>query len=431
MIKKYCFLLLIIGSIANAQVKILFDATKTEMASNADWVIDADLHNLNTYIPVSITGGTESNPQRIPSPAQSTIISSTPETYWDGALSHWAIDCVRQGYTVETLPWNGRITYGDATNVQDLSNYKVFVVDEPNNQFLLTSEKNAIVNFVKNGGGLMMIADHTISDRNNDNWDSLMVWNDLMATNTVQVNPFGITFDAVGISQSPTNFANLTTSNPSANQIIKGPASPITCSVCGVVTKIQWSNGTTMTLSAPTSTTRATGLVYTTGSATTGTTNVMCAASTFYAGRVVAIGDSSIADDGTGDPNDTSIIDGYITDAGGTGNHQKLLMNAIVWLVENPLKTNEFENTLSSLRIAPNPIANKELKLYFNNSFYLDSDFTIYDATGRLVKQFHLSNANFQDGFQTMDCQELQSGLYFGKFQIGVVSKTITFSILN
>jgi hypothetical protein len=33
---------------------------------------------------------------------------------------------------VETLPWNGRITYGDATNTQDLSNYKVFVVDEPN-----------------------------------------------------------------------------------------------------------------------------------------------------------------------------------------------------------------------------------------------------------------------------------------------------------
>jgi hypothetical protein len=56
----------------------------------------------------------------------------------------------------------------------------------------------------------------------------------------------------------------------------------------------------------------------------------MCASSTFYNGRVVAIGDSSIADDGTiGDPNDTSIYDGYTTDAG--LNHQKLLRNAIVW----------------------------------------------------------------------------------------------------
>jgi hypothetical protein len=206
MIKKYCFLLLIIGSIANAQVKILFDATKVEMAGSADWVIDTDAHNLYTNNTVNI-GGTESNPQRFPSPAQSTIISSTPETYWEGALSHWAIDCVRQGYTVETLPWNGRITYNDASNVQDLSNYKVFVVDEPNILFS-ANEKTAIVNFVRNGGGLMMIADHTISDRNNDGSDSLMIWNDLMTTNTVQNNPFGITFDAVDISQTTTSVAN-------------------------------------------------------------------------------------------------------------------------------------------------------------------------------------------------------------------------------
>ena len=30
----------------NAQIKILFDATKAETAGNADWVIDADNHNL-------------------------------------------------------------------------------------------------------------------------------------------------------------------------------------------------------------------------------------------------------------------------------------------------------------------------------------------------------------------------------------------------
>ena len=27
---------------SNAQIKVLFDATKSEMAGNADWVIDAD-----------------------------------------------------------------------------------------------------------------------------------------------------------------------------------------------------------------------------------------------------------------------------------------------------------------------------------------------------------------------------------------------------
>jgi hypothetical protein len=32
------------------------------------------------------------------------------------------------------------------------------------------AEKDAIINFVKNGGGLYMIADHDNSDRNGDGW---------------------------------------------------------------------------------------------------------------------------------------------------------------------------------------------------------------------------------------------------------------------
>ena len=421
MLKKYFYIILLIGSIANAQVKILFDATKVQMAGSADWVIDADVHNLYTNNTLTTTG-TESNPQRTPTPAQSTITASTPETYWNGALSHWAIDCARQGYTVETLPWNGRITYGDATNTQDLSNYKVFIVDEPNILFTAT-EKNAIVNFVKFGGGLMMIADHTISDRNNDGSDSLMIWNDLMTSNTVQNNPFGISFDVADISQTTTSVANLPT-----NQILHGPPAPTTCTVCGNVTQAKWSNGTTMTLNTSANSS-ATGLIYKSGSNTTGTTNVMCASATYQAGKVVAVGDSSIPDDGTGDPNDT-LYDGYITDA--AGNHQKFLMNATIWLATNStMKNDDFETSLSSLRIAPNPITNKEVKLYFNNATNLDSEFTIYDTTGRLVKQLHFSDSNWQNQFQSIDCQGLNSGLYFGKFQIGAASKTITFSILN
>lgn len=37
----------LLGFALNAQqVKILFDATKAETANNADWIIDADAHNL-------------------------------------------------------------------------------------------------------------------------------------------------------------------------------------------------------------------------------------------------------------------------------------------------------------------------------------------------------------------------------------------------
>jgi hypothetical protein len=37
-----------------AQVKVLFDATKAESAGNADWVIDADVHNPTIVLPESL-----------------------------------------------------------------------------------------------------------------------------------------------------------------------------------------------------------------------------------------------------------------------------------------------------------------------------------------------------------------------------------------
>ena len=126
-----------------AQQKILFDATKSETAGNADWVIDADQFNLG-YSDGSpkVNTGKEANPQQFPSPDQSGITISTNESYWTGGLSSWGIDLVKKGFKVETLPYNGQITYGNSSNPQDLSHYAVFVVDEPNIQFTDT-EKTA------------------------------------------------------------------------------------------------------------------------------------------------------------------------------------------------------------------------------------------------------------------------------------------------
>ncbi|MEI8204283.1 MAG: Ig-like domain-containing protein [Bacteroidota bacterium] len=313
--------ILIIFCYSNAfsQIKILFDATKAETAGNADWVIDADTHNISWSTGPAVVGsGNEANPQRIPTPAQSGITTSTAESYWEGALSSWGIDLVKKGYTVETLPYNVAITYNNASNPQDLSNYKVFIIDEPNIQFTAT-ENTAIIQFVQNGGGLFMVCDHTVSDRNNDGWDSPMVWNDLLTTNTVQANPFGISFDLVNISETSTNVATLPT-----DTLLHGPM--------GNVTEVMWSNGTTMTLSTTANPT-VKGIVYKTGSSTTGTTNVMVARANYGAGRVVAIGDSSPCDDGSGDPND-QLYDGWITDA--SGNHEKLIINATIWLASSP-----------------------------------------------------------------------------------------------
>ena len=396
-LKFYASLVFIFISFSShSQIRILFDATKGESASNADWVIDADLFNLGFNGAVASVGsGNESNPQQFPTPDQSTVTASTPETYWKGALSSWGIDCVKQGYQVETLPYNGQITYGVTTNPQDLSRYKVFIVCEPNIVFA-AGEKVAILNFVKNGGGLFMVSDHNVSDRNNDGWDSPHIWNDLLTNNTVETNPFGIAFDLVNISGASFNVTtNLTDS------IINGRI--------GKVAEAEWFNGTTMTLS-PTKNAAASGKIFTTGSSITGTTNVMFATSRYGNGRVAAIGDSSPCDDGTGDPNDASLYNGYWNDA--AGNHRPLLMNATIWLATSNPTTwiSEPKAVNTVVTIYPNPVRNG--KLQFSPKFTDNSPIVgqVLDITGKTLLTTTLS-----ENSPSVDVTGLPSGTYILK----------------
>ena len=309
------FFLISLSFSVSAQVKILFDASKAETAGSADWVIDEDANNMGWSTgPAVLGGGSDGNAQRYPTPLQSTVTASTAENYWKGGISYWGIDCVKQGYQVESLPYNGLITYGNGSNVQDLSNYKIFVVCEPNIIFT-ASEKTAILTFVQNGGSLFMISDHNGSDRNNDGYDSPAIWNDFMTNNGIQSNPFGISFDLVSISQTTSNLPSL-------------PGDPLLHGSFGDVTQAQWSAGTTMSLSTA-SNSSVKGIVYKTGASTTGSTNVMVAYATYGSGKVVAFGDSSPFDDGTGDPGDV-LYTGYTGDA--SGNHRLLIMNATIWL---------------------------------------------------------------------------------------------------
>lgn len=416
---KIIFTFLILNSsISNAQNKILFDATKAEMCGSADWIIDADANNIyfnsTTHIPYVSSGSTTgaSNPQRIPSPAQSGITSSTSETYWNGALSAMAVDCAKQGYTVESLPFNGAITYGNSSNPQDLSNYKVFVVDEPNSVFS-ASEKAAIINFVANGGGLMMVSDHTISDRNNDGIDSPDIWNDLMTNNTVQNNPFGITFDLANITGSST------TINPLG---ITSPYYTILHGTFGVPSQVYWSNGTTMTLNTANNSS-VKGIIFKSGSSTSGTSNVFAAAASYQSGKVFAVGDSSILDDGTGDPND-NLYTGYTVDA--NGNHQKLLMNAMIWLMTtNTAATNENIFDSYHFTIAPNPTQDKQLQFSFTFDEVQNATITIYDALGRIVKTQPLNQLNSGINYQTIDASNIESGLYICKLSTSIGSKIL------
>ncbi|MBS1685467.1 MAG: T9SS type A sorting domain-containing protein [Bacteroidetes bacterium] len=366
-----------------AQKKILFDNTKAESCGNGDWVVDADLHDLYFSNSGGITNtGSQSDAQRYPTPAQSTITSLTPENYWTGAISAWGIECVKSGLAVESLPYNVAMIYGTG-GAQDLSNYKVFVIDEPNIQFT-AAQKTAIVNFVYNGGGLFIISDHTNSDRNFDGWDSPAIWNDLFTTNSVHNNPFGISFDLDDFSGS------YGIPNVSGDSCLNGPY--------GTASQVKWSGGTSMTLSTSANPTVKADVYKTGGS---GSTGVLFAHGYYGKGRFAAMGDSSPTDDATGDPGD-QLYNGWTTDA--NGNHKKLIMNATMWLAG--------QETVSGI---DDPFADAGLQLYPNPADNIVKvqapelcTLQIFDMSGRACIEAQIDAA---DG-KSIDISILSAGVY-------------------
>lgn len=360
------FVFAIATTLLSAQKKILFDNTKSEQAGNADWVID---DNFPT-----------------PLPAQSGINASTTQNYWNGGISSWGVEMVKYGYYIETL-YNNAITYGNTSNPQDLSNFDVYVVCEPNNLFT-NSEKTAIMNFVNAGGGLFMVSDHDISDRDGDGYDSVDAWNGLLNNSTS--NPFGFLLDYENISAIPSN----NVANLSVDTILHGPA--------GDVTALEFHNGTTATI-YPNVNLNVKALVFQPSYSTAGTTHVMALSSTYGSGRIVFIGDSSPADDGTGNSGD-NLYDGWNE---ANGNDGKFFINATIWLAENT--TNSiFENYDKTLDVFPNPC---------NGVFTATSNQTIellqvYNNIGQLLISQNQHNLSY-----SIDISAFDNGFYFVKMQ--------------
>jgi hypothetical protein len=276
--------------------RVLFDASHGETSGNADWVISASQPD-----PL----GERANPR--------------VETDWTGALSAWGVALHKTGrYQLMTLPRDGEISYGERTNQLDLANFQVFVVPEPNVRFA-DAEKTAIMTFVRNGGGLFMIADHDQSDRNGDGMDSLRIWNDLMSDNPVQSgDPFGFHFDPINIgSDNPREIAP----GAAASRVIHGPFGSVTGSIIR--------GGTTATI-VPADNPSVQALLYRSRTDTQGTSGVFFLTSAFGKGRVAAWGDSSPIDDGTGAASE-QLFDGW-DDAGGSD--AILALNATEWLAQ-------------------------------------------------------------------------------------------------
>jgi hypothetical protein len=269
--------------------RVLFDNAHAETAGNADWIVSTSQ----------------------PDPTGEDA-SPSSETDWTGALSSWGVALQQTGdYSLDTLPSGSSLTYG-GSSATDLSNFDTLVLPEPNTLFT-TAEKTAIMNFVKNGGGLFMISDHTGADRNNDGEDAVEILNDLMTNNSVDSDdPFGISIDSLSISSGyPAAISD------SSNAVLHGSF--------GTVTKSLIASGTTATLS-PSDNSAVKGLLYRSGYS--GNTGAFFATSTYGSGKIAFWGDSSPIDDGTGQSGNT-LYDGW-NDTGAT--NAALALNATEWL---------------------------------------------------------------------------------------------------
>ncbi len=260
---------------------VLFDFTKDEDAGNADWVVDRNM-------PVPYP----SDPEK--------------ESDWDGALSAWGVHLRKEGWDVKILPPGSRITYGTYSTT-DLKYFDLFVIPEPQLQ-LSYDEIESVYNFVRDGGGLIMIANHSGSDRNHSNMDSPMVFN-LMGIK----DSFGLYFSSYG-----DNYNNIT----KVSGYIPDHTHPMIDNMGGRIQEISFHGGTTIKYYQYLNPEAKPVILYKNGYA-------MVAVSKFGKGKVIAIGDSSPADDGTGDPHDR-LYNGW-----GEVSDSILFINASYYAVQN------------------------------------------------------------------------------------------------
>ena len=280
---------------------VLFDHTHHEEGgTSAEWVICT---------------GHEPDPSPI-NPAR--------ETDWNGAMSALGFDLHGQGYKVQTLPPTGRISYGDTTNAMDLSHYSVFFIPECYTTFT-TVEKQAIVKYVQNGGGLFLMGNHQGASRVSSSvpgsTDAYTVFNDLMTNNGIANNGFGLTW-VVGhgpgdANANTTSTAYTTASNAAATAIVKGPN--------GVLAMQDFHSFSY--LAVKTANNASAQGILATQVAGDSATNYYIATTTLGAGRVVATGDSSPADDGTTTTSGKSLHNSYTLNS-----NRAFFLNAIQYL---------------------------------------------------------------------------------------------------
>ncbi len=241
-------------------IEVLYDDTHAQTAGNADWV---------------------------------------PE----GAYSEMVDMLKSNGYNVKSL---SNVEQEGLLTPEILADFKALILAEPNNPYSET-EQAAIVEFVKNGGGLFVIGDHHNADRNGNGWDAVKIFNTFCSN-------FGFKFMQNSIYEAP----------------VSGPANKDHPAMYGVRSMGIWAGATFEIV--PSDSAKAVGLM----DSRIAKAPYMVAAE-FGSGRVVAIGDSSPFDDGVGcGEKKNKLHDSYDSFM---YSHPQFAYNALTWICgKNPEK---------------------------------------------------------------------------------------------
>lgn len=238
----------------NGRARVLFDNAHHQIAGTVDWIID-------------VTG-------RHPFPSK-----PAKEDDWHGSLSSWGKDLLDSGnFILETLPQNRSFTYNDATKPQDLKHYDIVVSVEPSVKYT-PDEIKALHDFVKDGGSLLLFADHTGADRDANGVDAVIAINDLLShlpnAKSPTDNPWGFSVQSISAM-------NVEEAQPHADAI------------ADIVKDVKTTGSYAGTAFTIHDTSKVKPILV-----TTKTKLNYAIAVEYEKGRVIAVGDSSITGDGT------------------------------------------------------------------------------------------------------------------------------------
>jgi hypothetical protein len=262
---------------------VLFDTAHKQQAGNADWVVDS----------------------HTPDPQPANPASATA---WSGGISSWGYDLHHSGrYVIKQLPAADHLAWGGG-GAGDLQQFDVFISDEPEAAFS-TTEQQAMLSFAQAGGGLFLVSDHSGAVRCSACTEAWRVINDFLETGAA--NLFGVHCDGNDVATN--GLTGTATTSPLATHFTQGPF--------GAATGVTYHSGSTVSLVPGHS---PSALVF---NSTVG--GFMAASELPGGGRLVLLGDSSPADDGS------CLCSATLQAGWAEGTDREAILNATAWLAHD------------------------------------------------------------------------------------------------